>query len=85
MILPPDSVESQVVSMRLKLAAPRTSGGPSKTLCIKVRKMKRRRFYTERIELLMILCGDTINVSEIFTAQKKKESTELKRGKKLFA
>lgn len=33
--------ESQVVSMCLKLATPRTSGGLSKTQCIKVRKMKR--------------------------------------------
>lgn len=37
--------ESQVVSMCLKLATPRTSGGLNKTLCIKVRKMKRRSLH----------------------------------------
>lgn len=40
MILPPYLVESQVVSMCLKLATPRTRRGLSKTQCIKVRKMK---------------------------------------------
>lgn len=37
--------ESQVVSMCLKLATPRTSGGLNKTPCIKVRKMKRRSLH----------------------------------------
>lgn len=45
MILPPDLGKSQVVSMCLKLATPRTSGGLNKTLCIKVRKMKRRSLH----------------------------------------
>lgn len=45
MILPPDLGKSQVVSMCLKLATPRTSGGLNKTPCIKVRKMKRRRLH----------------------------------------
>lgn len=40
MILPPYFVESQVVSMCLKLATPRTRRALSKTQCIKVRKMK---------------------------------------------
>lgn len=42
MILPPDLGKSQVVSMCLKLATPRTSGGLNQTRGIKVRKMKRR-------------------------------------------
>lgn len=37
--------ESQVVSMCLKLATPRTLGGLNKTQCIKVRKMKRRSLH----------------------------------------